>query len=509
VTDHRPEEHEGINVGEVLAGLKRRAWIIVLAIALCSAGAYALSQSRPKTYESSTSLLVGEVGSVQTILRAGPPPGATSDREIQTKIKLLTTPVIVSGAAEKLRGRPQSVDALSAIKVSADPKSNLVLITASSPAPHAAADAANAYADAAIDFRRRSDKQQIRTARNLLSSEVKRLRASADTSRAAKKEARKLDQQIAELDTAESIQTGNVQVVQGASVPLAPASPNPRRDAMVGAFAGLLLGLAIALAGEQLDRRVRRSKELEGVFDLPLLAAVPVSPSLHTNGHRLTEIPAGESEAFHMLRVNLVHPDGDDHDLKSVLITSSSVADGKSTVALNLAASAAIAGARVLLIEGDVRAPRFAQLLGLSEDRGVSSLLEIGDVDVHSVPVGDWSNGNGGSSMDVMVAGPPAANPTKLMESSQLMELVRKAEGDYDLVVIDAPPATVVSDPIALAARVDGVIIVASLRSTTPDSALRLYKQMRRVNAPMLGVVANFAEGAESRYYGYHRKVKA
>jgi succinoglycan biosynthesis transport protein ExoP len=512
VTDEsQMTERGGAGFREVLSGLKRRAWIIVLAIAVCAAGTYAISHSQPNSYDASTSLLVGTVGSVQGILQGNQVPVADSDREIQTKIKLLTTPLITQRAAAAVRRQPAVVAALSSISVAADSKSNLVLVTSSSPDPRAAAAAANAYAAAAISFRRDSDQRDIENARNLVVQQIKRLRTSPQsitgiTSGSAKKQVKKLEAQVADLDNLASIQTGNVKVVQRAEVPGAPASPNPKRDAIIGGFAGLLLGLAIALAGEQLDRRVRRSNELESVYDLPLLATIPISPDLHSNGHKLTMVPSGEAEAFQMLRVNLVHPGGDtDKEINSVLVTSASVSDGKSTVALNLAAAAAIAGSRVLLIEADVRAPRFSRLLDLPPENGLATLLQSGDCQVHQVPVGhDPEHGGPKLTMDVIVAGPPPKNPTKLMESRELIDMVRVAEREYDLVVIDAPPASVVSDPIPLAAKVSGVIVVASLRSTTPDGALRLYKQLKRVNAPMLGVVANFASGSESHYYGYH-----
>src|SRR5207247_2181546 len=133
---------------------------------------------------------------------------------------------------------------------------------------------------------------------------------------------------------------------------------------VIGGFVGLLLGMGLAVGREQLDRRLRDSRDLEEAFGLPALARLPDSPALR-NGYSITrDLPPFEAEAFRTLRVNLRYLLSD-QKIDSVLITSPSVGDGKTTVALNLATAATVAGLKVLLVEANMRRPSIARSLGL------------------------------------------------------------------------------------------------------------------------------------------------
>ena len=175
-----------------------------------------------------------------------------------------------------------------------------------------------------------------------------------------------------------------------------------------------------------------------------------------------------------MLRANLRYFNVD-RKIDSVLITSSAPADGKSTVAMHLASATAAAGARVLLLEADLRNPTLARRLGVPGDSGVSQVLagQAGSMHevAHRVPVAGRRRGDADfRTMDIVVSGPIPPNPTDLIESERMREIIREAEHDYDLVVIDTPPTSVVSDAIPLVKEVSGVIVVARLGKTTPNS---------------------------------------
>lgn len=199
-------------------------------------------------------------------------------------------------------------------------------------------------------------------------------------------------------------------------------------------------------------------------------------------------------------------------EVRSLLVTSAAPAEGKSTVALNLAITAAEAGTSVLLVEADLRHPFLARTLRLNDKLGLGSLLIHDEEDeqplrsvVQSIAIADRTNGKGSEAyLDVLVAGPPPPNPSELLESSRMQAVLLEAERQYSLVVIDAPPAMVVSDAIPLMQHVSGVIVVGRLGSTTLDSATRLRDQLKQLDAPTLGVVANFGQQrAGYHYYAY------
>jgi receptor protein-tyrosine kinase len=271
----------------------------------------------------------------------------------------------------------------------------------------------------------------------------------------------------------------------------------------------LLLGLALALVREQVDRRVRHPKELEDTFGLPVLASVPRSRALAaSNGKALDPLPARDAEAFQILRANLRYLNTD-RELRSVVVTSAGVGDGKSTVALNLAKADATIGRKVLLVESDLRRPRLATLLGMGDSDGLASFLSdrsksLAEV-TNRVPVVHRRNGAGDAlTMDVVVAGRVPDNPSELIDSERMRELMREAERDYDLVVIDTAPAAMVADAIPLMSEATAVVIVGRVGKVTSDQADDLREQLERIDAPSYGLVANFS-GSPAKYgYGYY-----
>jgi succinoglycan biosynthesis transport protein ExoP len=280
---------------------------------------------------------------------------------------------------------------------------------------------------------------------------------------------------------------------------------------LIGAFGGLLVGLALALTREQLDRRVRHSKGLEDAFGLPVLASVPKSRALSTqNGRALEQLPAKEAEAFQILRANL-HYLNTDRELRSVVVTSTGIGDGKSTIALNLAKADARVGKKVLLVEGDIRRPRLGKSLGLETSEGLTAFLSDHDRSLasvsHRIPVGPSKNGPSGSSqtLDVVVSGQVPENPSGLIDSDRMRDLIREGEANYDLVVIDTAPAAMVADAIPLMSEATAVVVVGRVGKITSGEADALREQLERIDAPAFGLVANFTGGQGGKYgYGYY-----
>jgi receptor protein-tyrosine kinase len=276
------------------------------------------------------------------------------------------------------------------------------------------------------------------------------------------------------------------------------------RNTVLGGLLGVLLGVGLALLLERLDRRLRDPKEIEEMFDRPILGAIPESRPLARSGPTQATLLAQEGEAFRMLRANLRYFDVD-REVESVLVTSAAPGDGKTTVAWNLASAAAGAGGKVLLIEADLRHPGLANSLGLRGSAGLSTVLAgeaTLEATVQEIPVQDQANGRGLRTVDVLLAGPLPPNPSDLLESDRMREVIAAGERGYDLLVIDTPPTSVVSDAIPLIKQVGGVIVVARLAKTTREAALHLHNQLRNLDARVFGIVVN-AVGSDSAGYGY------
>jgi capsular exopolysaccharide synthesis family protein len=207
-----------------------------------------------------------------------------------------------------------------------------------------------------------------------------------------------------------------------------------------------------------------------------------------------------------MLRANLRYFNVD-HEIRSLVVTSSAPGEGKTTVAWNLAAAATSAGKRSLLLEADLRRPGVAHERGLAPSPGLAHVL-AGQADLSSaiqriqlMRSGDSDTPSG--TLDVVVAGALPPNPMDLLESDRMRRVISDAEQSYDLVVIDTPPTSVVSDAIPLLKEVSGVLVVIRLGKSARESVTHLRNQLRNLSAPTLGIVIN-AVGRDAGYgYGY------
>jgi polysaccharide biosynthesis transport protein len=272
---------------------------------------------------------------------------------------------------------------------------------------------------------------------------------------------------------------------------------------------GLLIGLGLAFLLERMDSRIKGPDDLEEIYRAPLLGVAPLSSALarrgkHGDGKGAALSPA-ETEAFNLIRAHLRFFNVD-HDLRTIAIGSASPSDGKTTIARHLAEAAAMLGGRVLLLEADLRQPTLTQQLGLPAGPGLADVL-IGAISMEDGIQQVEMQASSGPELDrhrldVLPAGsmrPP--NPGELVESRAMGEVLERAKLRYDLVVIDTPPLTAVSDGLALLSRVDGLILVGWVEHSPRDAAVRLRRVLESSDAPVLGVVANGAKSGAATPY--------
>jgi tyrosine-protein kinase len=508
-------DHEQIlDLEQVLSILRRRAPVILLCLVLVTASAFFFSERQTKKYTATASLVFNNAQISQQVAGLQAVSAGEPKAQQNTNVKLLELGPTATQTAQKVGAGLTEKQVKSSLEVSAQGESNVVDVAATWTSPAMAALIANTYASQFVSDQLSSNHQYFAKAQRLVE---KQLSALSPAQRVAP-EGLALQDRAQSLAILAQLQAGDVQVAQPATVPTSPSSPKVTRNTVLGLVLGLLLGVGLAFLFERLDRRIREPRDLERLYGLPLLGVVPESATLsrHTDNPAAARdaLPEAEAETFRMLRAHLRYFNVD-RDLHTLLVASAAPGDGKTTVARNLAEAAATMGSRVLLMETDLRRPTVSKQLALAPSPGLAGVL-IGvltlseAIQTIALDTGTGSPNAPERSLDVLIAGTQAPpNPAELLESQAMHKLLDHLRSEYDLVVIDTPPLTVVSDAFPLLPQVDGVVIVGRVGRNRRDVASRLHEILKGVEAPLLGVVANgFKPGRLGAYsysgaYGY------
>jgi capsular exopolysaccharide synthesis family protein len=500
-------EQTNLNLEQVLGVLRRRAGWVLLCFVVVAAAAYGFSKHQTKKYTATASLVFNNNQLSQQVAGLQAVSSGNQVPQQQTNVKLVQLGDMAAKTAGLL-GQGLTKEKVSAdLSVSAQGESNIVDVEATATSPGLAAGIANTYTNTFVKEQQNSNHAYYASALALVNKQLAALSPKQKLSPSGIA----LAGRAQSLGVLAELHNGNVEVAQTATVPTSPSSPKTSRNTALGAALGLLLGLGLAFLLERLDRRIREPKDLEAVYNLPLLGVVPESSALSRSAKGKKDakeaLPASEAEAFHLIRAHLRYFNVD-KELRTLMVASAAPGDGKTTVARHLAGAAARMGSRVLLLEADLRRPTIALQLDVASGPGVADVL-IGAVPLdeatQTVDLGlPGADGRGARSFDVLVAGsslPP--NPGELIESHAMESLLQQAKTRYDLIVVDTPPLTAVSDAFPLLGKVDGVIIVGRVGRNRRDVAQRLHETLTGAGAPLLGVVANGFKSGRLGGYGY------
>jgi polysaccharide biosynthesis transport protein len=484
---------EGV-VEQLLRIVRRRKWIVVQAVVVVPVLALLFSLSQEKEYTATATLLfrqaaigIAEGESVEDPTRIA-----------ATNGQLVGLPIVAEKAAESLEG-VSGGEVLASVEVEPSAEADTAKIAATTPDPELSAAMANAYGQAYIAFRRGADRGQVQDAIDVAEASLEGLTPAEQEG----KEGAALNEQLDRLKLAQALQTGGAELVQPADTPSSPSSPQTTRNVMLGIILGALLGIGLAALLERIDRRVRSIDELEELYGVPILARIPRSQRLSKRRAESVGPQTQEGEAFRVLRTNLRYFNLEGGP-RSLLITSPEAGDGKSTVARSLAMTMAEMGDNVVLVEGDLR--KGGELRGVkgAPATGLSNVLAGAPYDrvLLELPVPD---GDRGRTFSVLPSGPVPPNPSELLDSPRMHELMAQLKEQFDIVVIDSPALGAVSDALALVPEVSAVVIVGGIGRTTRDAGRELSKQLSLLGTKPIGVIANFTEPERGKYSHYYR----
>lgn len=286
-----------------------------------------------------------------------------------------------------------------------------------------------------------------------------------------------------------------IEKVEPAAVPTSPVSPKPVRNGILGGFLGLMLGFAFAAVLEYLDVSVKSKEELGQLMEQPVLAEIPLAGGgpIGSKTGDAPEEPAGILEPTRTLRTNVQYM-GIDADLRTILVTSPLLGEGKSFISKQLAMAFAAGGKKVILVDADLRKPGHSE--GFTT--GLTDVI-IGSVDLSGVVVKAETDG-----MWLLPSGPIPPNPSELLDSAAMQGLLGSLRTSYDVVIVDSCPIVMFSDPLVLASRVDGTLLVVEARSTSVRSVEAAIQLLSGPNMKLLGAVLNKVKAEKDHYYYYY-----
>ncbi|MBK9711895.1 MAG: polysaccharide biosynthesis tyrosine autokinase [Kouleothrix sp.] len=505
--------------------LWRWLWLILLGAVLGGAAAFGVSWQTTPVYESSTTLLISQARASS----ASPDYTAllTSERLAKTYAELLRKRPVLDAVIAGLQLSTDAETLAAHVRTSAVRDTQLLVLTVDATSPQRAADIANQIVDVFGQQNRDLQTGRYAESERILDQELAKLQVDIDKSQAgldaltpplgaaaqaeqARLQALQAQQKdsytsllksLQEIRLAEVQTTDSVNVVESAKAELTPARPRTIVNTLLGAIVGLMLALGVVLLVEYLDDTVKSSEDVAGLIDTMTLSTIAQigGKEPYQKLVTITEPRAAIAEAYRMLRVNVDFA-SIDRPVQTLLVTSSGPEEGKSTTAANLAIAIAQAGKRVILVDADLRRPTLHKIFRLPAERGVTTaLLQSG------TPLESHLARTGIRNLTLMPSGPLPPNPSELLGSQRMVELIEQLRQRADVVVFDSPPALPVVDATILARACDATLLVVLAKRTRSGALRRTREQLAQAGAHVLGVVLNRVPNTRgSAYYSYY-----
>ncbi|MCJ7702848.1 MAG: polysaccharide biosynthesis tyrosine autokinase [Anaerolineales bacterium] len=495
--------------------LWRWAWLVILIIVLSGATTYVVSIQMPPVYQASSSLLINEAPGTKATDYSSI---ITSERLTQTYAKMLVQKPVLTEVITRLDLTMDINNLKQMITVQPVVDTQLIDIKVEDTDPIRAAAIANEigavfseqnqamqearYASTKESLGIQLEEAQIRV--NAIEADIDKL----DDNLEDNPERDRLEVTLAQyrqifantlqsyeqVRLAEAETISNVVQAEAADSPTQPIRPQVMMNTALAGIVGAMVAVGLIFLIDVMDDTIRDSDEVNRYLKLPVLGAIR---KIDQSEAPVTVVKprAPVSEDFRSLRTNIQFASVDS-ELSTILITSPTPEDGKTTVSLNLSIIMAQGGSKVTLIDADLRRPAIHRQMHLSNRWGLTSLFTHDDLRLDGIIRQNKSTG-----LSIMTSGNLPPNPAELLGSEKMLEIISKVKDISDIIVFDSPPLTVVTDATVLSKRVDGVILIINSGTTKVAAAQQAVEQLRRVDANILGVVLNNVGSQKSYYY--------
>lgn len=506
-----------------LGVLKRWAWLVVLGAIIAGGAAYFISQSMTPVYSASSRYIIDEA------------PGNSNANEysqLLTEQKLAQTYVEIAKARPVLEETIIRLDLPFVVKdlremvsISAPTDTQILIIRAEDTDPERAALIANTVGEVFIDLNQA--RENLRYAepiatwqarmeaiaanieelegvnRNLGEAETPEQLATLARLQTDLNEAqiRYTDafNSLNELQQEQAKESSNIVSIESANASFIPIRPRTITNTVLAFFAGALAALGIVFLIEYLDDTVKNQDQVlsdTGLSSLGAIAQIKANdPSESIVAYIRPRDPL--SEAYRVLRTNLGFS-AIDGELRSILVTSGSPGEGKSTTASNLAIVMAQAGKRVIVIDSDLRRPVQHKILSVGNNRGLTTALLDSET-----PVTFHLQNTKIRGLRVLSSGPIPPNPAEILSSQRMGQLIEELYKEADILIFDTPPVLTVTDAAVLAPKTDGTLFVVHVGKTRRDTLSQAVERILKTNGHALGVVLNRIKPSHGSYYYY------
>jgi len=503
-------------------------WLIALATVLAGASAYITSKNMLPVYEASATLLINQArtptrGSDYTDI-------LTSERLARTYARLLEEWPVIEHTAQRLGyADPEALDKLG-VDITVQPvrDTQLIELKVESFDPGVAARVANTLPAVFIEQnqtlqreRFASTRQDITTQMDLVESEINatqeainRLESKSELTPNEQAELSQLRIKLQQYQTTyqallgsleqlrltEVQTTDNVVIASPARPPEHPVRPRTLLNTLLAAIVGAMIALGVAFLIEYLDDTIKTPDDVRETLGLATLGAITRITSEKHSDKLITafESKSPVAEAYRVLRTNIQFSSVD-KPLRALLITSPNPTEGKSTTAANLAVVMAQAGHRVIVVDTDLRRPIMHRLFRLPNNVGLTTALLPNPPQVDGL-----LQATAVENLAVLTSGQLPPNPSELLGSERMRQLIEHLKSQADMIIFDSPPALAVADAAVLGSQVDGVVLVVDSGSTRRDLALRAVETLQKVGANLLGVALNRLTPRSGGYYYYY-----
>ena len=520
-----PDEPDSLR--EYLGVLTRHKVVIAVTTLLTLIAALAYSSSQQAKFEASASVLVTQ-GGAASILSDVPSLATNNDpaRLAATHVNLARLP-IVARRTIVAAGLDESAGAfLGRASVTAEPDADILRFTVSDPVGEQAKRLATIYAAQFTKYRNELDLAAIRSTRATITRSLARL---ADRGQQGSSLYNELSQAAERLDAAAAVQ-GSAAVVVQPAIGATQVAPTTKRNLALGLVLGLIWGVALAFLIERFDTRVRSREQVETLVALPALGELPKPPDAAGKGRRVSMLgrPYGAyAESIRTLRANIEFASVDGAP-RTLMVTSAIQAEGKTTVASDLAVAFARSGRKVALVDLDARAPNVGTIFGIEGSFGlVDVVLGREEIERVLIPI-SWAGvpgarptvalaagggrateaqaetdpQRGGAQLHVLTLGTRRPHdPADFVGSNAVRQVVGDLTETHDLVIIDAPPLIPVSDARSISEYVDAALIVCRLGTVRKPHLRTIRRIVPVLPARVFGVAVTGVPALPG--YGY------